>query len=717
MLAKPLLDQALIKARSHVKKGELAEAQELYQKILKNYSNNIRAQQGLASLNKNKEDSILQNPPQETVNQLANLYNQGQITAVIEQAEFLIAQYPSALIVWNILGASRAKVGLLDEAIEAYKKCISLKPDFAEVYSNMGVALKDRGRYEEAIEAYNKAIILKPNDSDIYYNMGITFKNQGRYDEAINAYKKAISLKLDHSKAYNNLGGSLHYQGKHDEAIEAYNKAISLQPNDADAYNNMGTTFKYLRKFDKALDAYNKALSIKPDHEITRAQKFDLLAQICDWDGIKEDSHLLPLLGTTNQFVSPFSLLALEDSPERHHTRSKIYAKAKYPQRTLPFPKLSSKTSKIIRIGYFSADFREHPVAYLIAKVLEKHNRDEFEVFGYSLHSDSQSQIRQRLVKSFDFFEDIQGMSDKDKMLRARQDKIDIAIDMTGYTDKNRGAIFAYRAAPIQINFLGYPGTIGADHIDYIVTDQFLVPPENQKYFTEKQIYLPNTYMPTDNSREISTRYMSKKEFNLPEDSFVFCCFNNNYKITSKEFDIWMRVLSKVEKSILWLRKYNLETEVNFTKEAIKRNIDPSRIVFAEKTDMETHLARHQLADLFLDTFNFNAHSTASEALWAGLPVVTKAGKGFSARVAASLLNAIDLPELITENEKEYEALILELATNPDKLHKIKEKLQTNRLSKPLFNTEQYTKNLEDGYRQAYQNYLKGNTPQNIIVK
>ena len=223
--------------------------------------------------------------------------------------------------------------------------------------------------------------------------------------------------------------------------------------------------------------------------------------------------------------------------------------------------------------------------------------------------------------------------------------------------------------------------------------------------------------MPTDNTREISKRCISKKEFNLPEDGFVFCCFNNNYKITSKEFDIWMRVLSKVKKSVLWLRKYNLESEANFKKEAIKRNIDPSRLIFAEKTDMETHLARHQLADLFLDTFNFNAHTTASEALWAGLPLVTKVGKGFPARVAASLLHAIDLPELVTENERKYEALILDLATNPNKLNEIKERLQTNRLYKPLFNTEQYTKHLEDGYRQAYYNYLSGNTPQNIIVK
>jgi protein O-GlcNAc transferase len=352
----------------------------------------------------------------------------------------------------------------------------------------------------------------------------------------------------------------------------------------------------------------------------------------------------------------------------------------------------------------------------LITKVLEQHNRDQFEVFGYSLYGSSSCAMRQRLEKSFDCFIDVQDMSDRDIALQARQDGIDIAVDLNGYTQYARTGIFAYRAAPIQINYLGYPGTLGAEFIDYIVADRFLIPGENQKYFNEKPLYLPNTYMPTDDCREISEKPMNRSDMGLPDDAFIFCCFNNNYKISSAEFDIWMRLLTKVENSVLWLRESNQLSSINMKNEAQKRKVDPSRLVFADKLPMDEHLARQRLADLFLDTFAFNAHTTATEALWAGLPVVTKVGLGFAARVAGSLLNAVGLPDLVTETKKDYEALILELATNPTKLAKIKEKLAKNRLTQPLFNTELYTKHLENGYQQAYQNYFDGNLPQTIIV-
>jgi predicted O-linked N-acetylglucosamine transferase (SPINDLY family) len=355
-------------------------------------------------------------------------------------------------------------------------------------------------------------------------------------------------------------------------------------------------------------------------------------------------------------------------------------------------------------------------VAYVIAKVLEQHNRDQFEVFGYSIYGSSSCIMRQRLKKSFDSFTDVQSMSDRDIALQARQDKIDIAVDLNGHTRYARTGIFAYRAAPIQINYLGYPGSMGMEFIDYIVADQHIIPSGSQKHFSEKQIYLPNTYMPTDDSRELSQKPMNRSDMGLPDDAFVFCCFNNNYKISPNEFDIWMRLLTKVENSVLWLRKSNQISMINMKNEAQKRKVDPSRIVFADKLPMDEHLARHKLADLFIDTFAFNAHTTATEALWAGLPVVTKIGLGFAARVAGSLLNAVGLPELVTETERDYEALILELATNPMKLAKIKEKLATNRLTQPLFNTELYIKHLENGYQQAYESYFEGNLPQAIIV-
>ncbi len=690
-------------------------------------------------------------PPKEQLKTLIDYYNSERYCEAENLAVSLTNEFPMHQFAWKVLGAVQKQtgrvtealtsmlkslqinskdaeihnnvgvtlkeLGRLKEAVKSYKKAIMIEPNYAEAYNNLGATFHELGSLQKAVESYDKALKINFNYVAAYYNMGITLKSLNRLDEAIASYTKAIEINPNFAEAYNNIGIVFKEQNLLKEAIDAFNKSISLKPNYAEAYWNIGDVLNDQGKIELGIAAYKKSISMKPDYEIGRAKLIYYLAYTCDWDGIKENNKLIPKLGTTNQFISPFSLLALEDAPERHLIRSEKYSISKFPKNNKPFSNRLRKTSKLIRIGYFSAEFREHPVAYQIVRVLELHNRDKFEVFGYSLYRHPQSELQRRLVESFDYFVNIEGMSDKDKAHRAREDKIDIAIDLTGYTDNNCCKIFSYGAAPIQINYLGYPGTMGTNFFDYIVADQNIIPPENQKNFREKLIYLPHTYMPTDNTREISSRYISKKEFGLPDNSFVFCCFNNHYKITTEEFDIWMKFLSKIENSVLWLSKANHVSEANLKKEAINRNIDSSRIIFAERVPMKDHLARYQLADLFLDTFNYNAHTTASEALWGGLPVITKIGNGFPARVASSLLHAIDLPELITKNKKEYEDLVLELANNAKKLSLIKEKLAVNRLSQPLFNVEQYTKFLEHGYIKAYQNCMKGDIIKNIIVK
>ena len=715
-MAKLSVNQALIKAKSYEKKGEIKQAQKLYHKVLQTFPMNKRAQQGLAALKKSKQSVATQGSPQDMIDQLVNLYNRGQLTAVVLHAQALIEQYPDAFIIWNILGAAHKRLGKTFEASEAFEKVIEINPDYVDGHSNLGVTLQEQGKLDESIMSFKKALSLKPDYTEAHFNMGVTLKEQGKLEKAIEAYRKALALNPDYAEAYNNMGATLQGQGKLEEAIEAYKKALKLKSDYAEAYNNMGNAHKDQDKLEQAIEAYKKALAIKPDYAEARAQCLHQLAHICDWDSIIADLSLVPELGTTNKDVSPFVLLPLEDAPERHRIRSKVVADAKFWQQSLPLREKPFKKPKRIRLGYFSTDFKEHPVAYLIAKMLEQHNRDQFEVFGYSLHGNQRGEMRQRLSKSFDNFADVHGISDKAIALLARENGIDIAINLNGYTQHARTGIFMYRAAPIQINYLGYPGTLGANFMDYIVADRFLIPEKNQKYFSEKQLYLPNTYMPTDNTRELSQKSISRSDMRLPKDAFVFCCFNNNYKISSAEFDIWMRLLNNIEGSVLWLRKSNQFSHFNMRKEAEKRNVDPSRLVFADKAPMEEHLARQGLADLFVDTFAFNAHTTATEALWAGLPVVTKAGQGFAARVAGSILNAVGLPELVTETEQDYEALILELATNPTKLAIIKKKLATNRLTQPLFNTEQYTKHLEKGYQQAYQKYFNGDTPDTIMV-
>jgi len=604
----------------------------------------------------------------------------------------------------------------LEEAIEAYNKAISIKPDYVDAYYNMGNILQDQGKLEEAIEAYNKAISIKPDDADAYNNMGNALKEQGKLEEAIEAYNKAISIKPDYVDAHYNMGIALKNQGKLEEAIEAYNKVLAIKPDYAWAHNTMGNALKDQGKLEEAIEAYNKALAIKPDYETARTQKLHQQASICDWDSIAEDIHLIPELGMSEKDVPPFTFLSLEDSPERHLTRSKINAKVRFSQKTLP-PKLRpSHMPKRLRVGYFSADFREHPASYLIFKVIECHDRSLFDVYGYSIGQPKLDKMREKISGAFDVFKDIHSLSDIEALKTIHNDKIDIAIDLTGYTNQGRTRLFSYSPAPVQINYLGYPGTLGTDFIDYIVADQNLIPKSFQQFYTEKPIYLPHTYWPTNNTRIISQKIQTKEDMGLPNDGFVFCCFNNSYKISPTEFDIWMRLMAKVDGSVLWLLKSNKLVKENLMKEAEARGISGDRVIFAEKVENSEHLARHRLADLFLDTFNYNAHTTASDALWAGLPLVTKLGKGFAARVAGSLLNAVGLPELVTETEKDYEALILELATNPIKLAKIKEKLTNNRLTQPLFNTELYTRHLENGYQQAYQNYFDGNLPQTIIV-
>jgi predicted O-linked N-acetylglucosamine transferase (SPINDLY family) len=580
----------------------------------------------------------------------------------------------------------------------------------------MGITLKEQGKLDEAIEVYEKALLLEPSYADGFCNMGNALHDKGKMDEAIEAYTKALSIDPDHADAHNNMGNAFRKQGKLDEAIGAYTKALSIKPDYATFFENMGEALKDQGKLEKALSAFDKALSLKPNDVRLRAKRIHFLAHMCDWSSLDEEKPSVEELGIVGDSIDPFALIALEDVPDRHRLRSELYVRETFPNRALALAEIPDSTPNRLRIGYFSSDFREHPVAYLIAKVLEQHNRDKFEIFGYCLNGNPQSELRQRLINSFDYFVELNGLSDKDAALKARQDRLDIAIDLNGYTAGSRPRIFAYRAAPIQINYLGFPGTSGADYMDYIIADNYLIPDGARQFYTEKPIYLPHTYMPTDNTRKFSKTTMNRGSLGLPDDAFIICCFNNNYKIMSSEFDIWMRVLNKVENSILWLRGSNYWSEENIKKEAEKRKIDPERIVFADRVPMDEHLTRQRFADLFVDTFNFNAHTTATEALWAGLPVITKPGQGFAARVAGSLLKAVGMSELITPSEKEYEALILDLATKKGKLSNIKKKLATNRLSMPLFDTEKYTRNLEDGYQQAYKRYFDGKHPETIRV-
>ncbi|MBT4996426.1 MAG: tetratricopeptide repeat protein, partial [Hellea sp.] len=505
-------------------------------------------------------------------------------------------------------------------------------------------------------------------------------------------------------------------QGKLEEAIEVYEKALAIKPDYADAHINIGVIFQNQGNCNAAITNYAKALSLEPSNANLRSLKLFQQAKICDWKAVEEDCSLLPELGVFEKAIEPFSVLALEDAPERHRLRSEKYAREHFPVKSTKQFERPSRMPKRLRIGYFSADFHEHPVTYLMSKVINCHDRSLFEIYGYSFGLPKTDVMREKLVKSVDFFRDTYNLSNPEVIELIQKDKIDIAIDLSGYTTNSRSGIFSYRPAPIQINYLGFPGTMGAKFMDYIIADQNLIPTDFQEFYIEKPIYLPHSYQAQDDSLPIADYTPSRSELGLPDCGFVFCAINNTYKITPQEFDIWMRLLQKIKGSVLWLLESNKWAKDNLLKEASIRGIKPERLIFAEKVSHENYLAQFRQADLYLDTFHYNAGATASNALWAGLPVLSKQGKSYTARMASSLLMALDLPELITTSKLEYESVALELAKNPDRLTFLKQKLIINRISKPLFKTKLFTKHLENGYQQAYQRYFNGEEPDTIIV-
>ncbi len=644
------------------------------------------------------------------------LQEQGKLEDAIAAYERALSLKPDDADTYNNMGVTLQEQGKLEDAIAAYERALSLKPDDADTYNNMGNALKDQGKREEAIAAYERALYLKPDDADASSNKGFMHQGQGKREEAIAAYERALSPKSEPALAYYNMGVLHQEQGKREEAIAAYERALALKPDFADAHNNIGVLLQEQGKLEDAIAAYECALSLKPDFALAEAQMLHQKTHICDFSISAMLSDASKRLGITTGAVPPFAALCWLDNSEHQLQRSKKWAAEKYKQSPLPLPARPTTPLKRLKIGYFSADFHDHATMYLMAGLLRHHNAEKFEVFIYSYGRVKSSFERKKITSSVDHFFDVAGKSDSQISELAREHSLDIAIDLKGYTAETRSSIFQYRLAPIQINYLGYPGSMGADFIDYIIADPVVIPNNQRQFYSEKVIYLPHCYQPNDNTREIDRTYTKRSDFSLPENAFVFCCFNNNYKISPSEFDIWMRLLNKVDDSVLWLLKANKWAEQNLKREAEARGVDQGRLVFAEIVTHAEHLGRLKHADLFVDTFNYNAHTTTSDALWGGLPVVTRQGKQFSARVAASLLASIGLRELITNSEEEYEKLILDLAMRPQKLSEIKEKLAKNRLTEPLFDTLRYTQNFEKGLQKAYDLFFANEQPADIWV-
>ena len=621
---------------------------------------------------------------------------------------------PNQFEVCKNLGVAYYYQGKIAEALNCYDKAIELKPDYPEALSNRGLALNDLNRFEEALNSLELAIKLKPDFAFAYNNQGMVLHNLNRLEDALLSYGRAISLKSDYAEAYNNRGTVFIILNKLEDAVGSFDQAIMLMPKYAEAYFNRGHALVKLKKANEAFISYSNAISLMPDSDFFYGHWIYIKRVLCDWSNYKQDlCNLEVRISNGKNVFTPLMMLTLSDSPILQKRVAKMFAQKKFPKNDdLPILSNYLRHDKI-RVGYFSADFRYHAVSFLMAELFERHDKTKFEFIAFSLETDISDEMTKRIACAFDRFIDVSKQSDQEVALMSRELEIDIAIDLGGFTEGSRLGIFAMRAAPVQVNYLGYPGTMGADFIDYIIADNTIIPPSCRKYFTEKIAYLPS-FQVNDTKREISGRVFTRDELGLPSVGFVFCCFNNITKIGPLNFDSWMRILKQVEGSVLWLLDENPTAVNNLRKEAVLRGVDSSRLFFAKKLPYLEYLARYRMADLFLDTLPFNAGTTASDALWAGLPVLTQIGETFAGRMAASLLNAIHLPELITTTQKDYEALAMDLATNPDKLAKIKQKLAANRLTTPLFDIEYFTKHIETAYTQMYERSQAGLAPDHI---
>ena len=634
-----------------------------------------------------------------------------------ENFNYVLNYKPDFIATYINLGLTLDKSKKYSEAEKIYKKGIKINNNIFELFFYLGNTLQVLGKIEEAVENYKIAIKLKPNFFGTYSNLANSFHKLGLFREAIQSYKKAIELNNNSPETFNNYGNLLRQLGNLIDSENNFKKAITLNPNFAKAYANLGNVYRMTGKIDESIEVYEKAINIEPELHSAEAHLIFQKKNVCDFTISEKILKKSSTLGITTKSIAPFSAISWNDNPEEQFLRSKKYVEENFNNKNFLMNHKFNYKNKKLKIGYFSADFYDFPSMHVMIGLLENHNKNLFEIYAFSFGPNNNDWMNKRVKSAVDHFIDVANLSTKEIIEKVHNLEIDIAIDENGYTFNARTELFQNRLSPIQINFMGFPSTSGADFIDYIIADKIVIPDIFRKFYSEKIIYLPHSFMPSDNMKEISCKNTTREEFNLPKDAFVLCCFNKTYKISLIEFDIWMRILNKIENSVLWLLESNEQAMQNLKQEVIKKGINPQRLIFAKKIPISEHLERHKHADLFVDTFNYNAHVTANDSLWAGLPVVTKEGKQFAARVSSSLLNSIDLKELITKNTDDYEKLILELATNKNKLSKIKENLSANKLKmKPLFNTELYTKNFENGLQKIFELYQNGEKPRDINV-
>ena len=668
-------------------------------------------------------------------NQACAFLEAGQPAKALTGFDQTLRLYPDFAGAWGNRGFTLNLMGRFSEALAAYDKLLTLTPNDPDGLSKRGIALWNMNRRNEALQSFDKAVMVRSDFIEGWVNLANGLRNVKRLDEALAACERALALSPDYIPALHHRGIALWEMNRLDEALASYNRALYLQPDNSAVLNDRGVTLRELKRLDEALADFDRVLVLNPnftgavynranvladmerlDEAIAEFERTlaldpndpralsgmaDAALNLCDWERTAKIAEELSL-ARDKMAVSPLVLIQYGVDPELQLHGTRNFLKERVPPELMPFPPRKPSSRNKIRLAYLSSDFIRHPVAYQIAGLIEHHDRSRFEVIGISFGRDDKSDIRARLIKGFDSFHDVKDRSSRAIAELVRELEVDIAVDLCGHTQGSRPDIFAYRPAPVQVSYLGFPGTMGANFIDYVIGDPIVLPMSDQAFHDEKIVQLPDTFWVSETTRPLGTT-PTRSEVGLPETGFVFCSFNKQPKITAEMWDLWMRLLKAVPDSVLWLKYASNQVRAKLGEEAKRRGVDPARLIFAPPLDsMEQHLARHRVADLMLDTLPYNAHATASDALWAGLPVLTCRGHAFAGRVAASMLTAIGLPELITDSLEAYETMALRLAREPELLQSLRARLEKNRLSTPLFDAERFRRNIEAAYMQMW---------------
>ena len=643
-------------------------------------------------------------------------------SAQFEESERLCAEAariePRSADAAFIRGCALQRLNRAQDALACFEKAISLKPGFVEALINKGALLMTAKRPADALASFDAAVALNPRMAEAWNNRGNALAELGRHSDAVASYEKVLAVQPNAADSWVNRGTALIALRRFDEALASYENAARLAPERVDAIAGRANALFEAKHYERAAEGYAAVLARDAAYPYARGNAAFARRYCCDWSALEADrSAIVDGLGEGRPVVNPFHAIALLDSPADLKRCAELWNASKY-RSSEAIWRGERYDHKKIRVAYLSAEFNGHAVTTLLAGVCERHDNSRFETIAISYLRSDGGGMRQRIERAFDRVIDVEERSNAETAALIRQLEVDIAVDLMGYTGECRPGILALRPAPLAVSFLGFPGTMGADHIDYIIADRIVIPHEHGPHFTECVVHLPDSYLPADSAPTTPVGKPTRAQAGLPERGFVFCAFNNSYKFTPALFDVWMRLLRNVKSSVLWLPQVNAAAVRNLRREAATRGISEDRLVFAPfMREAEEHLARLSLADVFLDTSPYNAHSTAIDALSAGVPVVTAMGTGFAGRVAASVLSAAGMPELIATSLPEYEATALKLAREPEALAAVKARVEHNRGSCALFDTARYTRHLEAAYLRMWQRQRSGEAPAHFALE